>query len=332
MTEQLYEAQILTNNLYKIFQGVYNDFRSKAISDYMFELPPLEFDDFIDAVEKSYVKCIVLLEHHIPTAFLVYTSAISEGLELNLIHCLGEEDILTKRKILLEKFLELTKKERKEKVVCYPMLGPQAVFACDISHYGFKFVGLAVLRFLFNTQTSESVLNSMNLAPMEEGYQLVPWEDLYFEDAVRIINATFKNASDALFEPRYKTIDGTRDILDKIVQNIYGEFLREASFILLYNNRACGVIFANVNGEKIANIPLVGIEKEHQGKGLSKHLVKKTTETILNWVKSGERPITEVNVTSETNNIPALKMYRHTGFREDYSYPQSYLPVSHFKL
>ena len=76
--EQKYKAQLLTNNLYKIFQGVYNDFKSKAISDYMFELKPLEYEEFLDAVDKNYIKCIVLLEHDIPTAFLVYTSAISE--------------------------------------------------------------------------------------------------------------------------------------------------------------------------------------------------------------------------------------------------------------
>lgn len=331
MTEQMYEATPLTKDLTKIFQGIYNDFRQKAKSDYMFELNPLEYEDFIDAVKKNYVKCIVLLEHHIPTAFLVYTTAISEGVELNIIHCIGEEDLITKRKLLVEKFLELTKKERKDKVVCYPMLGPQESFACDISHFGFKFVGLAVLRFLFNTQTSESILNSVTLTPMEDEYKIVQWNDLYFEDAVRIINSTFKNASDALFDPRYRTIEGTRDILDKIVQNVYGEFLKDASYILLCNNRPCGISLANVNGTSIANIPLVGIEQEHQGKGLSKHLVKATTETILNWVKAGERPITELNVTAETNNIPALKMYRHVGFKEDYSYPQSYLPVSHSK-
>lgn len=327
--EQKYKAQLLTNNLYKIFQGVYNDFKSKAISDYMFELKPLEYEEFLDAVDKNYIKCIVLLEHDIPTAFLVYTSAISEAVELNLIHCLGEEDVVNKRKVLVEKFLEVTKKERKDKVVCYPMLGPQASFACDISHYGFKFVGLAVLRFLFNTQTSENILHSMNLSELEDCYSIVKWDDVYFEDAVRIINSTFKTASDALFDPRYKSIDGTRDILDKIVQNVYGDFLRDASFILLCNKRPCGICLANINGT-IANIPLVGIEKEHQGKGISKHLVKRTTETILNWAKSGERNITELNVTSETSNIPALKMYRHTGFKEDYTYPQSYLPVSHF--
>ena len=113
--EQKYKAQLLTNNLYKIFQGVYNDFKSKAVSDYMFELKPLEYEEFLEAVDKNYIKCIVLLEHDIPTAFLVYTSAISEAVELNLIHCLGEEDVITKRKVLIEKFLEVTKKERKDK-------------------------------------------------------------------------------------------------------------------------------------------------------------------------------------------------------------------------
>ena len=330
MTEkQKYEVQPLTSNLYKIFQGVYNDFKSKAVSDYMFELKPLEYEEFIDSVDKNYMKGIVLLENHIPTAFLLYTLSISESVELNLIHCLGDEDVVTKRKLLIEKFLELTKKERKDKVVAYPMLGPQADFACDISFFGFKFVGLAVLRFLFNTQSSEKILKSMNLAPLEDCYTIQKWDDVYFEDVVRIIHSTFKTASDALFDQRYRSMEGTRDVLDKIVQNIYGVFLKDASYILLCNKRPCGVCLANIN-DTIANIPLVGIEKEHQGKGISKHLVKMTTETVLNWAKSGEMNITELNVTSETNNIPALKMYRHTGFKEDYTYPQAYLPVSHF--
>lgn len=42
---------------------------------------------------------------------------------------------------------------------------------------------------------------------------------------------------------------------------------------------------------------------------------------------NGIKPITEVNTTTETNNFQALKMYRHLGFKEDYNYPQSYLPT-----
>ena len=48
-----YETAVLNSNLYKIFTGVYNDFRSKSSNDYIFELPPLEYQDFIDAIDKE---------------------------------------------------------------------------------------------------------------------------------------------------------------------------------------------------------------------------------------------------------------------------------------
>lgn len=323
-----YETQMLDSNLFKIFTGVYNDFRVKAREDYMFELDPLEYEDFVDAVKKEYVKCIVLLENHIPTAFLVYTSAISESIELNVIHCLGNEDLLSKRKLLMERFLQETETERKEKVVCYPLLGVQSDFTSDIAHFGFKFVGLAVLRFMMDNKNSEEILNSVAQTPQDESYTITTWEDMYFDKAVEVIHEGFSTASDALFDPRYKSVEGTNDILDKVVNGIYGEFLPEATSVLLYNGRPCGFCFANVTGGKIANIPLVSIENEHKGKGLAKYLIKKTVETILKKVQSGERDFTEVNVSAETNNIPALKMYRHIGFKEDYSYPQSYLPIS----
>ena len=323
-----YETQMLDSNLFKIFTGVYNDFRVKAREDYMFELDPLEYEDFVDAVKKEYVKCIVLLENHIPTAFLVYTSAISESIELNVIHCLGNEDLLSKRKLLMERFLQETETERKEKVVCYPLLGVQSDFTSDIAHFGFKFVGLAVLRFMMDNKNSEEILNSVAQTPQDESYTITTWEDMYFDKAVEVIHEGFSTASDALFDPRYKSVEGTNDILDKVVNGIYGEFLPEATSVLLYNGRPCGFCFANVTGGKIANIPRVSIEKEHKGKGLAKYLIKKTVETILKKVQSGERDFTEVNVSAETNNIPALKMYRHIGFKEDDSYPQSYLPIS----
>ena len=81
----IYEAQPLTKNLYKIFAGVYNDFRVAALNQYKFELEPLAYEEFLNALEKKLIKCIVLLENQIPTAFLVYTSAISEAIELNII-------------------------------------------------------------------------------------------------------------------------------------------------------------------------------------------------------------------------------------------------------
>ena len=325
MTESIYEVGLLDRDSYKIFAGVYNDFKAKAIDEYKFELPPLEYDEFIDAVEKQLMKCVVLKENDIPTAFLVYTTSISESIELNIIHCLGTEDEITKIRLLIEKFLELTQTERTSKVVSYPMIGHQSVFTADISKYGFKFVGLAVLRFMMGNASSERVLENMKLSEMKEGYKIVGYQDVYRESAIKIIHEAFKDTQDALYDTRYKTLEGTRDIINKLVDNIYGEFLPEVTSVLLYNDNPVGFAFSNITGGKIANIPLVGIEKAHRGNGFSEYMLNRSIKMIVDWTKLGKREFSEVNVTTETNNYKALKLYRRTGFREDYCYPQAYL-------
>lgn len=325
MTENGYEVEILDNATFRIFKGLYNDFKSKAISEYKFELEPLDFEGFIDAVEKGYLKCIVLKENNIPTAFLVYTTSITESIELNMIHCLGTEDETTKQKLLIEKFLELTEAERQTKVVSYPMLGHQSVFTADIARYGFKFIGLAVLRFVMGNASSERILENMKLPEKSDSYKVVNYDSSYKEDAIRVIHDSFKDTQDAVYDTRYKTIEGVTDIINKVTENIYGEFLSDATSVLLYNDKPCGFAFSNITGGKIANIPLVAIEKNHRGNGFSSLLLNRTIKTMVDWTKLKQRELSEINVTTETNNYKALKMYRKAGFREDYCYPQAYL-------
>ena len=322
-----FEARLLTSNDYKAFATVYNDFRDRAVTEYNFELEPLDFEGFTNAVEKNLIDCLVLYDNTIPVAFLVYTTAISEAIELNIIHSFKMENMVERAMYLIKKFLELTKAERLDKIVCYPMLGSQKNLIGDIARYGFKFVGIAVLRFMMAGTNSREILKTTQLSQLDNEYRLVDWQDKYFEDAVEVVQEGFETSADALFDPRFKTIEGTRDIISKIVKNIYAEFLPEATTVMLYNNIPVGFCFMNLTGGRIANIPIVSIRKEHQGKGLSKHMLKKSVEKLIEMADNGIKPITEVNTTTETNNFQALKMYRHLGFKEDYNYPQSYLPT-----
>lgn len=320
-----YEVELLNVNTYKLFAGVYNDFKQKAVSEYKFELTPLEYEEFIDAIEKKYMSCVILKENGIPTAFLVYTTSISESIELNIIHCLGTEDEITKVRLLIDKFLSLTESERQIKVASYPMLGHQSVFTADIAKFGFKFVGLAVLRFMMGNASSERILENMKLKELPDGYKIVGYSDEYREDAIKLIHESFHDTQDALFDTRFKSIEGSRDIINKIVDEVYGEFLDEVTSVLLFDNKPVGFVFANVTGGKIANIPLVAIKKEHRGQGFSEHLLNRSIKMIVDWTKIGRKIFSEVNVTTETNNYKALKLYRRIGFREDYCYPQAYL-------
>ena len=276
-----FEARLLTSNDYKAFATVYNDFRDRAVTEYNFELEPLDFEGFTDAVEKNLIDCLVLYDNTIPVAFLVYTTAISEAIELNIIHSFKMENMVERAMYLIKKFLELTKAERLDKIVCYPMLGSQKNLIGDIARYGFKFVGIAVLRFMMAGTNSREILKTTQLSQLDNEYRLVDWQDKYFEDAVEVVQEGFETSADALFDPRFKTIEGTRDIISKIVKNIYAEFLPEATTVMLYNNIPVGFCFMNLTGGRIANIPIVSIRKEHQGKGLSKHMLKKSVEAII---------------------------------------------------
>ena len=324
--EKQYETQTLTKEYYKIFMGLYDDFVSSAFDKYKFEISPLNYNDFIDAIDKKLLNCIILLENKIPVAFLVYTTVTTEAIELNMIHCLGNEDIVNKKRMLTEEFLKQT--YHLKRVVCYPMIGPQAEFIADLASYGFKFVGLAVLRFLFDK--ASDCLNILYNAPLKElspEYKIVSWDKKYLENTIVIVHQAFENTADALFDPRFKTIEGTRDIIEKIVNGVYGEFLPESVSVLLHNDGMCGICLTNITEGKIANIPIFAIAHEHRGKGIAKHLLKRSISILAEKIEKGERNFTEINTTTETDNYPALNMYRGIGFKEDYYYPQSYLPV-----
>ena len=317
----MYNARILTVN------ELYNDFRSNAASEYNFELEPLDYEGFLDAIDKDLIKCIVLYDNSVPKSFLVYTTAISEAVELNIIHSIEKSNFQQMAEELLIKFLDLTKTLRREKIVCYPMLGKQKDLISVIAKLGFKFIGIEVLRFKMNTSASREIFNHARIVKLPDDYEVVSWDNRFFEDAVNVINESFKNSSDALFDPRFKTKSGTYDILSKIVKNVYAEFMPNSTSVLLYCGEPVGFAFMNITSGSIVNIPLVGIKEEHQGKGLSTIMLKHSMDYVLKAVDKYHMPITEINTTTETNNLQALRLYKNLGFLEDYSYPQAYMPI-----
>jgi GNAT superfamily N-acetyltransferase len=68
--------------------------------------------------------------------------------------------------------------------------------------------------------------------------------------------------------------------------------------------------------------------KEHRGTGLSLLMLRRVVQQIIENMAKERRPLSEINVTTETDNFGALKMYRTVGFRENYAYTQAYLPIS----
>lgn len=324
----MYQTQVLSEKYFKIFAGVYNDFRLKCSTDYKFEIEPLTYDEFIEYFGKKLISCIILLEDDIPTGFLAYSNASAEVIELFLMHILGNEHVDIKRNALMEKFMLETSDRRKEALVSYPMLGIQTDYKDNASFFGFKFVELAVMVFDVNNKKLIKETEQLNLYSIPIGYKIVPYSDIYADELAGVIFKSFAESSDVNFDPRFASIEGCRDIADKIVKSVYGRFLSHSSKILLHENKLAGFCLSNVTGEHIGNIPLVGILQEHRGLGLSKLLLKSVVSDVIKLNQSGLISLSELNASVDLNNLHAVKMYESSGFVRSYSYPQAYLPKS----
>lgn len=322
----MYNVDSYKSEYYKIFSGVYNNFKENAASEYNFELEPLSYENFVQSIEKGLLECLILFEDSIPTGFLVYTTLVSESIELNIIHCIGTENLNAKRKLLMDKFLELSYNLRKEKVVTYPLLGIQAQFVNRIRQIGFKTINTSVLAFTITDVNAINKLNEIYAPQLPLHYTMTNWKPTYLKQAAQIVNSAFKNSSDAQFDKRYTSEKGSMDIVEKITSGVYGEFLPEITKVLLYKNRPIGVFFANLTNNKIANIPITAILKKHQNIGLGRIVLKQLVDNLLNISISQGWGLKELNVSCDTDNISAYKMYTGLGFTPQYTYLQAYLP------
>jgi len=322
----MYETAILEEKYFRIFQGAYTDFRVKARTDYKFEIDPLLYEDFIESFKKGLINCIILLEDSIPTGFLAYTTVPNDVIELFVIHVLGSEDIENKRRCLFEKFMEQTKSLRKHSIVSYAMLGVQETFKRDVASFGYKFIDTGVVVFDIKNKQLIKDLSQFNFMDLPIGYKLTPYRDIYFEELSEAIFNSFKESSDINFDPRFTNIDGCRDITHKITTSIYGRFLPQASKILLYENRLVGFCLANITGDGIANLPLIGILPEHRGQNLSKSLVKAAVLDIVKLHQGRIIELNELNASLDLGLSSAVKMYESVGFVQSYRYSQAFLP------
>lgn len=315
----------LSIDLFFEFQEIFEDFRASAIKDYKFESPPLEFKDAEEFIKMEALKGFLLYEDNKPSGFMLYFINEQNAIEVNIIHIYGKDFVNKKRKEILKALVDEVKEQDFWQVISYPLLGIQQSFAREIVQLGFKMTGQTVVKYIFSSVLSDKIRKKFKLPELPENYTITEWKPEYFNQACDVIFESFRKAKDTLFDPRFLSLDGTKDIITQIVSEEFGVFMPDITSCLLYNNKLVGICFANFTNPIIMNIPLVGILDEHKNKGFGKYLVKMTTDKAVEKIKNENLMVMEFNATVETDNFQALRMYRKIGFTEDHSYPHAYL-------
>ncbi|OGH99946.1 MAG: hypothetical protein A2039_08925 [Candidatus Melainabacteria bacterium GWA2_34_9] len=331
MQQATYKTELLTTTNVDQIKEIYESFRLKATKDYRYEIEPLDFYSFKESIADGRLNGIALFDDNQPTGILIFVVEPHKAIELNIIHVPDRKDLNKKRLALAGALLEHLKAQSGWKVISYPLLGFQETFTRDIALLKFQLTGQAMVRFDFSDSVAYKVLQKSDVGQLPEGYTVEQWDDKYFDAAVEVINLGFKNSKDVNFDPRFLTPEGCKDVIGKITGNFFGHFMPEETRVIMKDGDLEGVCFVNMVTPAKANIPLISVRKNIRNKGLGKFILKSAVIGIIKALSEQKIAVSEVNAAVETDNYPALKMYRRVGFREEFTYPHAYYKNPNYK-
>lgn len=139
------------------------------------------------------------------------------------------------------------------------------------------------------------------------GIRVVPWSPRYLKDAARIL---FENAysGDLVFHRPYRTPEGCRTYLNAILDDRYGRFLPECSFVACDDDRPVGQLLA-------ARIPYIGVnigdlavDRAFRGRGIASSLFGSLIEA-----NAAQKENIVLAVTG--SNTTAIRLYERMGFQ-----------------
>jgi ribosomal protein S18 acetylase RimI-like enzyme len=320
------KAHRITRDNLESLRGIYGRFCEKAVPDYQWAQEPIPFEQLGLAIAETvlfgyWVEDTALTE---PVGLMLYRQEDHRALEINVIY-VEIDDLKTILDRLMRAFIADNRDTVGWDVVSYAMLGRQEALIRTIVWYGFKPVGQAVLNMDFTDSISIQIFQQQQFELPGPEYTLDCWQPHYAGEVAECVHAAFENATDGLWDPRFKSLPGARKVVGLITADAMGQFLPACTSILLKNNKPAGFCFLVQDSLMQAHIPLIGLRPEEKRKNLGNVLLKDCLSRTITEMVAGHNAILKVNTTTDTDNIRAIKMYRRMGFKELYNYPHVYL-------
>ncbi|MBY0449024.1 MAG: GNAT family N-acetyltransferase [Cyanobacteria bacterium] len=315
------------NTVGPLLAPMYQDFFSTAKDKYHWDLEPIEFTALCNAIQHQVVRGYWIEDtgEDEPLGLMLYTLEPHQAIEINLLLIPEERDWKSAIDVLMRRFLVDIQALPGWNTVSFAMLGIQNRFIRTMPWYGFKPIGQTVLKLSVSDPIAVQLFMQYPLEPLPESYRLSSWEPSYGGDTSLAVHAAFSNASDALWDPRFRTESGCRQVVSMMTSHQMGKFYPEATSLLLKNDRVVGFCFCVETNAVQGNIPLIGILPEEKGNRYGHHLLKRTVHRSLEDFMAEKNSLMSITATTDTENFPALHMYRHLGFDEGNHYPHVYL-------
>lgn len=308
---------------------MYGVFQSMAQAEYGWHDRPIDFDDLKHLVAQGVIKGLVAYDGVTEEikGFLLYMVEAHQAIELNVVYIPHDQPWKALFDTMMKAFLAIIRHIPGWTTVSFPMLGVQERFVLTAPWYGFKLRGQAIQSFDLMEELSLPVLHKQHteIPPVPEGYRFTPWKNKYRDAIADAIYQSFKDTDDALWDPRFQSLDGAYQAIDVMQDNMMGIFKPEWCTMMLQGDRPVGFCFLVQTGGIEANIALIGLHPDVQEKGLGKQLFRQSLITIVQGIIDKRWMLGKITATMSTDFPPAVHLYRRFGFVEQENYPHAYL-------
>lgn len=323
------ETRELTAETAASFQTMYGVFQNMAEAEYGWHDRPIDFDALVDLLRQKVIRGLLIVDGVTEEVqgFLLYMVEAHDAIELNVIHIPPDKPWKSMMDTLMKDFLRVIQEIPNWKTVSFPMLGIQERFVLTTHWYGFKPKGQAIQAFDLMEELSLPVLHKQHtdMPDVPEGYRFTTWKPAYRDSIAEAIYQSFKETDDALWDPRFQSLEGAYQAIDVMESNLMGIFKPEWTSIMLEGERPVGFCFLVQTGGMEANIALIGLHPDIQQKGLGKQLLRHNLMTIVQGIVDKKWMVGKITATMSTDFPPAIHLYRRFGFIEQENYPHAYL-------
>lgn len=316
-------------------EPLYQSFVVQAQEDERWNIEMVDFGVLAQAVAQGQLGGYMLLHRvsQMPVGMMVYALEDHRAIEVNFIYFSPEISEKVAVDTLMKRFIEDITRRDDWEVVSYAMLGHQESLIRYITWYGFQPVGQAIVKYDFMDQLSIQVLQNFAAMQPPEGFQLAPWSAEYAGQSSEAIYDCFHTASDARWDPRFRTSVGSKSALNLITSGAMGEHHKNCTTLLLDTlqpqpngqPRVAGFCFLVQASMLEGNIPLVGVRPEYQHQKFGLLMMKRTMIQAIQEMVEAKINMLAIHATLDTDNYSAIRMYRKLGFKEMHNYPHVYL-------
>lgn len=315
--------------------GAYQRFMAVANTQYQWPGDPIPLEMFLPVLQTGLFEGYCIYDDANCVGFFLLERNEVNVLDARLMYL--DEHVSQKIAVnaLFQRMLS-DYESRDFDTVSIPLLGSAVQEWVNYTGWNaFKPVGQIVFALDFADTLAIEVFGKLiNQAETElpPNMQIKPWADVDKKTDLPLIEdlifTCFGKAVDSLWDPRFRDRTKISQIIDYVTSNnmgAYGTFIHQATLVLYDNNKPIGFCFTNMLFPGEANIPLIGIHPDYQGKHLARRLLMQASLETIKLVQTGELLAMKITATTPSHNNAAVRMYRHCGFTEQYWYPHIYL-------